>query len=268
MLRVACLRRSAGSGSASGPCSGALPFCCAALRARGASASGAAAAAARVRLRRGQVVGERVRDLLDASRAARARPRSAGSPAACSPRPRRAARRRRASGCSSAADDELRRVLLVPVAARVRERPSRRFASGNSALAAPVLHLARGAREPPRPAGRGSGRARRPSPRRSRAAVMRTPGQPVLLPGRRLGDERDEVVEVGALDLHRDAVGERDHPQPPVRVLGGAGEEELLERTPCSSALRRASSRTRRARRSRICRPAIVAQYRCSSSSR
>ena len=42
--------------------------------------------------------------------------------------------------------------------------------------------------------------------------------------------ERDEIVEVGSLDGRRNAVGERGHPQPAVRVLGGADREERLER--------------------------------------
>src|SRR5207244_2338600 len=63
-------------------------------------------------------------------------------------------------------------------------------------------------------------------------------GGAILFPRRRLRDERDEVVEVGALDAHRDAVGERDQPQPPVRVLRGTRREEDLER-----ALRRAALR-------------------------
>ncbi len=76
---------------------------------------------------------------------------------------------------------------------------------------------------------------RRACPRRSRAAGCgRRPSGPSPTAG--LRDERDEVVEVGAVDRHRDAVGERDQAQPAVRVLRGAGREELLHR-----ALRRAA---------------------------
>ena len=89
---------------------------------------------------------------------------------------------------------------------------------------------------------------------------MRTPAARSFSHGRRLRHERDEIVEVGALDAHRDAVGERDQAQPAVRVLGGARREELLERA-LRRAARRSASATNDARSSkRIWRPAIVAQ--------
>ena len=115
--------------------------------------------------------------------------------------------------------------------------PSSRFASGNSALAAAVLHLPGGAGEPPRPAGEdliGCVRLALADGAEEDADA----GGPVLLPRRRLADEGDEVVEVGALDRRRDPVGERRHPQPPVRVLGRADREECLERALAGPALR------------------------------
>ena len=179
----------------------------------------------------------------------RARVDQLRSPAACSPRPRRAAPRRRASGMLERGLDEPRRVLLVPVAARVRERAEQPLRLRELRARAPVLRLARGAREAPRPAGEDlvgrvdlalADRAQQdPDARRA-----------VLLPRRRLRHERDEVVEVGALDGHRDAIGERDHAQPAVRVLGGARREELLERDLRRAALGELLGRTRRARRS------------------
>ena len=113
--------------------------------------------------------------------------------------------------------------------------PSRRFASGYScdALRSSTLRAARASLHVQRARICSGASALALA---DRAEQRADPREAVLLPRRRLGDERDEVVEVGAVDLHRHAVGERDHPQPPVRVLGGARGQELLER-----ALRRAT---------------------------
>ena len=114
--------------------------------------------------------------------------------------------------------------------------PSRRFASGNSwlALRSSVLRTARASRHVQR---------REDLVGRVRLAVADRPqqhadaGGAVLLPRRRLRDERDEVVEVRTLDGRRDPVGERGHAQPAVRVLGGADGEERLERALAGPAL-------------------------------
>ena len=117
----------------------------------------------------------------------------------------------------------------MAVAARVRSGAEEALRLRELRRHAPVLHLARCAGELPGPAGEdllGRGRlALRDRPQQhadSRRAV--------LLPGRSLGDEGDEVVEVGSLDGSRDAVEERGYPQAAVGVLGRAGGEELLER--------------------------------------
>ena len=178
---------------------GSLPFCSAPLwsacAARGRLLlAPAAPAAARMRLRRGQVVGERGRDLGDRAELLARRLEVAGSRAACSPRPRRAARRRCAIGSSFAAVDELGRVLLVPVAARVRERAEQPLRLGVLGARLAVEHLAHRAREPPRPAGEDLvgrvGLALADRPQQDAHAL-----DAVLLPRRRLRDERDEVVE-------------------------------------------------------------------------
>src|SRR5215204_6475991 len=87
-------------------------------------------------------------------------------------------------------------------------------------------------------------------PRLSRAESMRRVargGEPsqqdphalraVLLPGRRLCYEGDEVIEARAVDAHGDPVGERGHPQASVRVLSRAGEQELLQAAPAGMAV-------------------------------
>ena len=81
-----------------------------------------------------------------------------------------------------------------------------------------------------------SGAVAFPSPMRAQQDA--DAGGAVLLPGRRLRDERDEIVEVGALDRSRDAVGEGGHAQPPVRVLRGADRQERLERPLVRTPLR------------------------------
>ncbi|OLE01689.1 MAG: hypothetical protein AUG91_00650 [Actinobacteria bacterium 13_1_20CM_4_69_9] len=125
--------------------------------------------------------------------------------------------------------DELRGVLLVPVAARVRQRTEQPLGLGELRARTAVLLLARRAREAPRPPREDLVR-RVGLPFRDRAQQDAHAAHPVLLPGRRLRDERDQIVEVGALDRHGDAVRQRHDPQPPVRVLRGARREELLER--------------------------------------
>ncbi|MGH3000866.1 MAG: hypothetical protein ACRDNM_16355, partial [Gaiellaceae bacterium] len=121
--------------------------------------------------------------------------------------------------------------------ARVRERTEQALRIRVLGRRATVLHLARRTREAPRP------------PRKNlvgsvglavgdRAQQHANAGEPLLLPRRRLRHERDEVVEVGALDAHRHAVLERHQPQAPVRVLGRARCEELLERALARTALR------------------------------
>ena len=145
--------------------------------------------------------------------------------------------------------------------------PSSRFASGYSLRRLAVERLANRARELPRPAGEDLiGRVGLPVG--DRAQHDPDAGGTILLPRRRLRDERDEIVEVGALDPHRDAVGERDQAQPPVRVLRRAGREERLERAlRCSRVSVNFWTKVWRSSK-RIWRPAIVAQNRCSSSSR
>ncbi len=163
------------------------------------------------------------------SRAPRAPPRAGGSPAACSPPRRRAARPRSPIGSSFAAAASLAAFSSCRCPREFASAPSSRFASGYSALAlrSSTLRTARARRHVQR--------ARICSGASGRALADRAQQDPhaldaVLLPRRRLRDERDEVVEARAVDGHPDAVGERHHPQPAVRVLGRAREEELLER--------------------------------------
>ena len=117
----------------------------------------------------------------------------------------------------------------MAVPARVRDGAEQPLRLRELLARLPVERLADGARETPRPAAEdlvGRGRLSLADGAQQDADA----GRPVLLPRRRLGDERDEVVEVGALDRRRDAVGERRHAQAPVGVLGGADGEEGLER--------------------------------------
>ena len=58
---------------------------------------------------------------------------------------------------------------------------------------------------------------------------MRPPGIGFFSQGGAWVDERDEIVEVARSTVVERPVGERHHPQPPVGVLGRAGEEELVE---------------------------------------
>ena len=201
-----------------------------ARRCRRPSSSGAAPpTASGMRLRRGQVVGERVRDLLD-------RPERLAGAVEHRVRARRVALGRgeqrgrgrdrqilRGGGRASArspraggrASWRARRAAASPPG-------TRRWPCGRAPCAPP----ARAARS----SGPGSDPARRAGPRRSRAAGCARPARgpsPTAAPG---VDEGDEVVEARAVDGHPDPVGERHQAQAAVRVLGGAGEEELLER--------------------------------------
>src|SRR5581483_2641099 len=90
---------------------------------------------------------------------------------------------------------ELRRVLLVPVPAGVRERAEEALRVRVLRGGASILHLARRAREPPRPAREDLlGRVRLALG--DRAQEDANAGEALLLPRRRLRHERDEVVEV------------------------------------------------------------------------
>ena len=187
----------------------------------------ATARAAGRSLRRGQVVGERVGDLLD-----RPEPLARGVDQLVGAR-----RVPLGGGEQRGADlarllerrvDELRGVLLVPVAARVGERAEETLGLRELGAGAPVLNLARRLGEPPGPADEDLlGRVHLAVAQRAEQGAHAL--NAVLLPGRRLGHERDQVVEAGPVDDHRDAIGERGQAQAPVRVLGGAGVQELLE---------------------------------------
>src|SRR5581483_9889412 len=177
-----------------------------------------APAFARLLLRRRQVLGERERDLLHrAELLARLVEQL------------RRARRVPLGRCEQRRADLLRllergahelcRVLLVPMPARVRERAEEPLRLGILARGATVLHLPRRACEPPRPAREDLIRSVRLA-LCDRAQQHADAGQALLLPGRRLRDERDEVVEVGAIDAHRHAV----------LILRRARRQELLER--------------------------------------
>src|SRR5262249_3412199 len=114
--------------------------------------------------------------------------------------------------------DQLRRVLLVPVPAGGGERAEQALGLGELCARPAVLNLAGGPCEPPDPTGEnllGSvGLALADRAQQDANAL-----DAVLVPRRRLGDQSNQVVEVGALNDHRDPVGERGHPQPAVRVL-------------------------------------------------
>ena len=146
-------------------------------------------------------------------------------------------RRGHRSGCSRAAATSFAAFSSWrgPVSWR---RPRRRFASANSALAARscALRVARASRHVQR---RGSGPVRRVCHAQSPEAASPA-RQPVLLPGRRLRDERDEVVEARAVDLV-----ETRSAAPSCAaagwVLGRAGEEELVERLLPRAPVREAS---------------------------
>ena len=132
---------------------------------------------------------------------------------------------------------ELGDVVLVPMAAGVRDRAEQALRLRELLARLAVEGLADGAREAPRPPPEdliGSVRLALAE----RAQEDADAGGAVLLPGWRLRDQRDEVVEVGALDRRRDPVGEGGHAQPPVRVLGRADREERLERALSGSSFR------------------------------
>ena len=120
-------------------------------------------------------------------------------------------------------------VLLVALAARVGERAQEPLRLGVLGARLAVEHLAHRAGEAPGPA-REDLVGRVGLALADRAQQHPDALDAVLLPRRRLRDEGDEVVEAHPVDRRRHPVGERHQPQPPVRVLGGAGEEELVER--------------------------------------
>ena len=222
-LRRAALRRGAAAVLARRPPRLRRRLRCAAAAARRRLLPAPAPARlARRRLRRGQVVGERARDLLDRAEPLAGRVEQLCSRAACSPRPRRAAPRRPRAAAPSRRGTSLAAFSSCRWPREFASAPSRRLASGNSALArrscalrvaCASLHVQRARICPARPA----------CPRRSRGAACGRRA-PVLLPRRRLRDERDEIVEVGPVDPHRDAVGARSS------AAGGSGSPPRTSR--------------------------------------
>ncbi len=132
--------------------------------------------------------------------------------------------------------DEPLDVLLVAVAPRVGGRAEQALRLRELGRDPAVLHLARRSRESPRPAGQYLLRRER-LPLADRAEEDADTRGAILLPGRCLGHERHEVVEVGAVDRRRDAIHQRGHAEAPIRVLRGARGEELLEGALVRSAL-------------------------------
>src|SRR3954447_14793261 len=102
-------------------------------------------------LRRGQVVGERVRDLLDRAEPLASRVDQLVRPRGVALR-RGEQRRADLARLVECCVDELRRVLLVPVAPGVGQRAQESLGLRELAARAPVLHLARRPREAPCPA--------------------------------------------------------------------------------------------------------------------
>ncbi len=204
--------------------------------ARGLALLPSPARLARRRLRGRQVVGEHGGDLLDLAELLAGAVEQAVRPrrVAVGRREQRGADGQRQRLCDL---DEPCHVLLVTVPARVRDGTEQPLRLRELLAGAAILDLAGGARELPRPAGEDLlGRVGLPF---AHGAQQRADaGGAVLLPRRRLGDERDEVVEVGPLDRGGDPVCECRHAQPPVRVLGGADGEERLQRSLARPALR------------------------------
>ena len=212
------------------------------------------------RLRRRQVVGQRVRDLLDRAQPLAGRVDQLRSRAACSPRPRRAAPRRPRAAGSSAALTSFAAFSSCRWPREFASAPSSRFASGNSALArrSCTLRVARASRHVQR-ARICSGASALPSPS-ARSSDRGRPAARSLLPGRRLGHERDEVVEArrGRPSSRR---GRR------ARSAAGAGSGSRPRRRSGTARARRGSALpsvnffTNSTRSSkRTLRPAIVAQ--------
>ena len=126
--------------------------------------------------------------------------------------------------------DEPRRVLLVPVPARVRERAEQplRLRELRRSRAGPAPCATRG--RAATSSARGSARARSACPRAIARRSVRMPGSRSFSHGGACVTSVTRSSKSARSTPHRDAVGERHHPQPPVRVLGRAGREELLER--------------------------------------
>src|SRR6266550_1567480 len=161
--------------------------------------------------------------------------------------------------------DELRCVLLVPVSARVCQRAEQAFCLGELGARAAILHLPGCAGESPDPAGEdllGSVGLFLADRAQEDADAL----DAILLPGRRLGDERDEIVELDALVEADVATGNRrpvtllvlvevarvdplplarDHAEPPLHV-GGDRHEPGGRRELSSGATLLAASRRRR----------------------
>src|SRR6187551_381570 len=203
----------------------------------------AATRLARRRLRGGQALRERRRDLLDrAELLARTVERAVGPRGISLGRgEQRRADRQGERGCDP---HELRDVVLVTVSTRVRDRSEQPLRLRKLLARLAIERLANRAREPPCPAAEDLlGRVR--------LAVSDCPQEDadargaVLLPRRRLRDESDEIVGVGALDPGRDPVGEGGHPQAAVRVLGGAHGKKSLERALVGPSLRKLSRELR-----------------------
>ncbi len=183
---------------------------------------------ARGRLRRRQVVGERVRDLGDL-------PELLAGAVEGVVRPRRVALGR-GEECRTHFErerlrdlDQLAHVVLVPVAARVGDGAEQPLRLRELRAGTTVLHLPRRLGQLPRPPLQDLIRGVCLAVA-DRAEEDADAGGAVLLPGRRLTDQGDEIVEVGALDGHRDAVLQRGHAQAAVGILRRADREEGLER--------------------------------------
>ena len=163
--------------------------------------------------------------------------------------------------------DELRGVLLVAMAARVGERAEQPLRVRVLLRRLAVELLAHGPREPPRPA-REDLIGRVGLALGDRAQQDPHAGRAILLPRRRLRDERDEVVEVGAsrsrIETRSASAISRSR-----RFGFCAAHVERNVSIARFEAPRAVSFSTNAARSSkRSWRPAISPQNSCSSSSR
>ena len=180
------------------------------------------------------------------------------SRAACTPRRRRGARRRLRAATPSRPGSASRRSPRAGGHASSRPLPAGAWPPGTRCWRDDPAPSASPWRASTSSAGESDRGVRLAFP--DRAEQDPRARRPVLVPRRRLADEGHQIVEVGALDGHRDAVLERGHPQTAVWILGRADREERLERR-----LRRArpsanffANSARWSKRS--CRPAMVAQ--------
>src|SRR6185312_1939962 len=166
----------------------------------------APAGLAGVLLRRGKVVRERVRDLLD-----RSQPLAhAVDELLCGRRVGLCGGEQGDSNVDRLLErdvDEPGGVFLVPVTAGVRQGPEKAFRLRQIRARAAVLQLARCAGEAPRPAGEDLLR-RIHLPLADRAEEDADSLNAVFLPGRRRGDHGDQVVEARAVDAYGDAVAQ------------------------------------------------------------